>query len=83
MSTTQAKRKETEFAKSKNSKAVSYKLVDSFADESSIGMSPRRVTDVGRRLLYGACEDEKMAPFFEKPGYSWGVSIRTTPKDWH
>lgn len=32
--------------------------------ESSIGMSPRRTTDIGRRLLNGAGEDEKLAPFF-------------------
>jgi len=50
--------------------------------ESSIGMSPRRTTDIGRRLLYGAGKDEALAPFFQKPGYTWGVGIRTTPKDW-
>jgi hypothetical protein len=32
-------------------------------DESSIGMSPTRVSGVGRRLLYGAILDEKGLPF--------------------
>lgn len=50
--------------------------------ESSIGMSPRRISDIGRRLVYGAGVDEKLAPFAQKPGYTWGVGIRTRPKDW-
>ena len=45
-------------------------------------MSPRRVSDIGRRLLNGAGEDEKMMPFAEKRGYTWGVGLRTGPKDW-
>lgn len=31
--------------------------------ESSIGMSPTRVSGVGRRLLYGAIKDEAGLPF--------------------
>ena len=54
-----------------------------FIDESSLGMSPTRVSSVGRRLQYGACTDEKHFPFAQKPGYTWGVGVRTKPRDWH
>lgn len=45
--------------------------------------APRRISEVGRRLLYGASLDEKDIAYGEKPGFSWGVSIRSVPKDWH
>ena len=40
-------------------------------------MSPTRVSDIGRRLFYAAAVDEADKPFVEKPGRTWGVSVRT------
>ena len=48
-----------------NSLVVSSKpiLIDFVLDESSIGMSPRRVSGFGRKLLVGAGTDEKDVPY--------------------
>lgn len=46
-------------------------------DESTFGMSPTRVSDIGRRLFYAASIDEAEKPFDQKPGRTWGVSVRT------
>ena len=51
-------------------------------DESSIGMNTTRVSDIGRRLFYAASTDEAELPFAQKPGYTWGVGTRTSPKNW-
>ena len=53
-----------------------------FVDDSSFGMSPTRVSDIGRKLFYSAGVDEADKPFVEKPGRTWGVSVRTQPKVW-
>jgi len=45
-------------------------------------MSPSRISDVGRRLLVSAGVDEAGLPFAAKPGYTWGVGVRTKPRDW-
>jgi len=45
--------------------------------ESTFGMSPTRVSDIGRRLFYAASIDEAEKPFDQKPGRTWGVSVRT------
>jgi len=41
-----------------------------------------RVTGIGRRLFKTSRVDEKDYPFSAKPGFTWGISIRTKPSDW-
>lgn len=45
-------------------------------------MTQTRVSDIGRRLFYAASEDEAELPFAQKPGFTWGVGVRTKPRDW-
>ncbi len=42
-------------------------------------MPKTRISDVGRRLINK--DDEKDLLFCAKPGYTWGMSTRTGPKD--
>jgi len=58
------------------------KLSINFLDESSLGMINTRVTEVGRRLITTSRYDEKDYPFSVKPGFTWGISTRSKPKDW-
>ena len=46
-------------------------------DESSLGMVNTRVSDIGRRLVLTAKDDEKHFPFAVKPGYTFGVITRS------
>lgn len=48
--------------------------------ESSIGAGKTRISDIGRRMITSA--DEKDLLFCHKPGYTWGMSTRTGPKQW-
>jgi hypothetical protein len=41
-------------------------------------MSKTRISDIGRRLV--SLNDEKNLAFCTKPGYTWGSSTRTQPK---
>lgn len=42
-------------------------------------MSKSRISDVGRRMI--TSNDDKELLFSQKPGYTWGMSTRTGPKD--
>ena len=52
-------------------------LLTEVLDESSLGMINTRVSDIGRRLILTAKEDEKHFPFAVKRGYTFGVSTRS------
>jgi hypothetical protein len=45
-------------------------------------MTKSRVSPVGRRLLMNSIIDEKDIPITLKPGFTFGISTRSTPKDW-
>jgi len=45
-------------------------------------MNRTRVSHIGRRLLSDALTDEAGLPFAQKPGFTWGVGTRTSPKNW-
>lgn len=54
---------------SNNSKKI---LVD-----TSFGMKPTRVSDIGRRLKKLMCDDDKILPFGDRPGFTQSISVRT------
>jgi len=50
-------------------------------DETSIGMVKSRISAVGRRLIQLDGADDKHDSYWKKPGYTWGMSTRTQPRD--
>ena len=45
-------------------------------------MTKNRVSPVGRRLLMDSIVDEKEIPNTAKPGFTFGISTRSNPKEW-
>ena len=48
-------------------------------DESSLGMKVSRVSGVGRRIRSQIGNDDENLPFADKPGFTWGNTIRADP----
>ena len=45
-------------------------------------MNTTRISQIGRKLIESSTIDEKGLPFATKPGFSFGVSTRSVPKQW-